>query len=57
VDLTPEIAKEVGSLQTLAEVIRAGFEVVDVVIQDEFSHDVVVRRANLGPVHLVFDTA
>jgi len=57
VDLTPELAKEVSSLKTLAEIIRAGFEVVDVVIQDEFSHDVVVRRASLGLVHLVFDTA
>ena len=56
VDLSPDMAQTVATLQTLADVIRAGFAVVDVVIQDEFTHDVVVRQAALGAVHLVFDT-
>jgi hypothetical protein len=30
--------------------------VVDVVIQDEYSHDVVVRHAAHGSLWLVFDT-
>jgi hypothetical protein len=45
-------------LATLEEVLRFGFaqhppwEIVDVVVQDEFTHDVVVA----GPGYLVFDT-
>ena len=43
-DLPKGLARVVGSLRTLGEVIGAGFEVVDVVIQDEFAHDVVVKH-------------
>lgn len=45
-------------LATLEDVLRVGFrqqppwDVVDVVVQDEFTHDVIVR----GPAYLVFDT-
>jgi hypothetical protein len=45
-------------LATLEDVLRFGFtqqpswEVVDVIVQDEFTHDVVVH----GPAYLVFDT-
>jgi hypothetical protein len=45
-------------LATLEDVLRFGFaqrpawDVVDVVVQDELTHDVVVR----GPAYLVFDT-
>jgi hypothetical protein len=45
-------------LATLEDVVRAGFtqqpswEIVDVIVQDEFTHDVIVR----GPAYLVFDT-
>jgi hypothetical protein len=54
------ILAEVEPLQTLAGVLRWAFaqgppaEVVDVVMQDEFTHDVVVRTA--AGVFLVFDT-
>ena len=45
-------------LATLEDVLRVGFgeqpawEIVEVIVQDEFTHDVVVR----GPGYLVFDT-
>jgi hypothetical protein len=45
-------------LQTLEDVLRVGFaqqpawEVLDVIVQDEFTHDVIVH----GPAFLVFDT-
>ena len=41
------------SFKTLQDVVAAGLEVVDVVIQDEFTHDVLVRWNEL---YLVFDT-
>jgi len=56
VDLPPDLARTVASLRTLADVIGAGFEVLDVVVQDEYSHDVVVRHPAHEDVHLVFDT-
>ena len=45
-------------LATLEDVLRVGFaqqpawELVDVIVQDEFTHDVIVH----GPAYLVFDT-
>lgn len=45
-------------LATLEDVLRVGllqhpaWELVDVIVQDEFTHDVIVR----GPGYLVFDT-
>ncbi|MBA3540064.1 MAG: hypothetical protein H0T79_10580 [Deltaproteobacteria bacterium] len=43
------------TLATLEDVLRAGFDVVEVVVQDEFTHDVV---ASLGhaPPYVCFDT-
>ena len=47
-------------LETLEDLLRFGFaqlppwEVADVIVQDEFTHDVVVRGP--GPAFLVFDT-
>lgn len=47
-------------LDTLEDVIRAGFaqrppwELLDVIVQDEFTHDVVVRGS--ADAFLVFDT-
>ena len=38
---------------TLEDVIRAGLAIIDVIVQDEFTHDVVVQRAT---DYLVFDT-
>jgi hypothetical protein len=54
------ILAEVEPLETLAGVLRWAFaqkppaEVVDAVVQDEFTHDVVVHAA--ADVFLVFDT-
>jgi hypothetical protein len=54
------IASEVESLETLEQVIRWALarspraEFVDVVVQDEFTHDVIVRVNS--SVYLVFDT-
>lgn len=51
-------AQAATRLATLEDVLRFGFaqhpawDVVDVIVQDEFTHDVVVR----GPAYLVFDT-
>ena len=39
-------------LDTLEDVLRWGGDVVEVVVQDEYNHDVVLR----GPPFLVFDT-
>jgi len=51
--ISDELAASVARLDTLEDVLHAGWHVVDVVVQDEFTHDVIVR----GPfVHLVFDT-
>ena len=56
-ELPPQLARTVAALQTLAEVVAAGFDIVDVVVQDEFTHDVVVGVAGHGHLYLVFDTA
>ena len=32
-----------SSSQTLEDVLRLGFELVEVIVQDEFTHDVVMR--------------
>jgi hypothetical protein len=53
------VQSEVIHLGSLQEVVRWGFaqspaaQIVDVVVQDEFCHDVVMH---LGKVFLVFDT-
>ena len=48
---------QVPSLSTLEDVLAwcraTGGDVVDVVVQDEFTHDVIVRRE---PGFVVFDT-
>jgi hypothetical protein len=43
-----------SDLATLEDVLRWGGDVLEVVVQDEFTHDVVVRRG--GGAYLVFDT-
>jgi hypothetical protein len=40
-------------LETLEEVLRRGLHIVDVVVQDEYTHDVV---AAAGELFLVFDS-
>jgi hypothetical protein len=40
-------------LDTLEEVLRAGFHVLEVVVQDEYTHDVVTRVRDMI---VVFDT-
>lgn len=68
--MTPRTLRPVGSvpaatltdlahasrLETLEDVLRAGFDVLDVVVQDEFTHDVVTRGRAGVPVFVVFDT-
>jgi hypothetical protein len=54
------IAAALGEQRTLQEVVRWGFTqrppllVVDVIVQDEFTHDVVLPYRE--GVHLVYDT-
>jgi len=52
-----ELAAAVGRLDTLEDVLHWGaatrWDVVDVIVQDEFTHDVIAK----GPAgYLVFDT-
>ncbi len=43
-----------GVFASLEDLVRApGHEIVEIVVQDEYTHDVVVRR---GDGYLVFDT-
>ncbi|MCA9552861.1 MAG: hypothetical protein KC933_22695 [Myxococcales bacterium] len=43
--------------RTLHDLLRAGGEVLDVVIQDEFTHDVVARLpSSAGALLVVFDS-
>lgn len=57
---TPPAAEHAARLavaaraETLEDVLAAGFEIVEVVVQDEFTHDVVARGA--GATYLCFDT-
>jgi hypothetical protein len=44
----------VARLQSLAELLHAGLDVVEIVVQDEYTHDVVARGR--GPAYLCFDT-
>lgn len=62
-DIAPEVLARAAAavrLDTLEDVLRFGFaqrppwELVDVIAQDEFTHDVVVRGP--APAFLVFDT-
>ena len=58
-DIRRTLEREVAPLRTLEQVVRWAFsrsppsEVADVVVQDEFTHDVVIPWHG---VHLVFDT-
>jgi hypothetical protein len=54
--LPPELGRIVRSFETLSDVIAAGFAVLDVVVQDEFTHDVVVRPPGQSAVWLVLDS-
>lgn len=42
-------------LRTLEELLRWGGDVIDVIVQDEYTHDV-VARGKASPAFLVFDT-
>ncbi len=53
-EATPALAAQVERLATLEDVIRRpGLALLDVVVQDEYTHDVVVAA---GAVYLVFDS-
>jgi hypothetical protein len=43
----------VAQLDTLEDVIRGGLSIADVIVQDEYTHDVV---ASDGELYLVFDS-
>ena len=40
-------------IQTLEDVLARGYDIVEVIVQDEYTHDVVTRR---GVSFVVFDT-
>ena len=55
-EVAPGVVARVASaakLVSLAELVPWGGDIVDVVTQDEFTHDVIVVRAG---AYLVFDT-
>jgi hypothetical protein len=63
VGIAPEVVARLGPaarLDTLEDVLRFGFtqrpawELADVIVQDEFTHDVIVEGP--APAFLVFDT-
>jgi hypothetical protein len=64
--MAPELVvrlQAAGGLDTLEDVLRFGFtqrpawELADVIVQDEFTHDVIIEvPAGLAPAFLVFDT-
>jgi hypothetical protein len=64
--MAPELVvrlQAAGGLDTLEDVLRFGFtqrpawELADVIVQDEFTHDVVIEvPADPAPAFLVFDT-
>jgi hypothetical protein len=43
----------VARLDTLEDVLRRGLSIVDVVVQDEYTHDVVTT---VGELYVVFDS-
>jgi hypothetical protein len=43
-----------GRLASLEDLVRVGFDVVDVIVQDEYTHDVIARGRE--PAFLCFDT-
>ena len=47
-------AEEIRALKTLHDAVRAGFEVENVIIQDEFTHDVILKVAD--QIYAVFDS-
>jgi hypothetical protein len=56
--VAPEVAARLASatvLDTLEDVLRAHHDIAEVVVQDEYCHDVVVPVAG-GSSFLVFDT-
>ena len=62
-EVAPDVVARAAAatrLDTLEELLRFGFaqrpawELVDVVVQDEYTHDVIIRGP--APAFLVFDT-
>lgn len=56
-DVAPEVVARLASaagLDTLEDVLRWGGDVLDVIVQDEYTHDVIVAGPAAG--FLVFDT-
>lgn len=43
-------------LGTLEDLLRWGGDVIDVIVQDEYTHDVIARAPGSPPGFLVFDT-
>ena len=45
------------AIETLEDVLALGHEIVDVIVQDEYTHDVIARaRGSATQGYLVFDT-
>lgn len=44
---------DLAGIATLEDVLARGFDVLDVIVQDEYTHDVVTRK---GDRFVVFDT-
>ena len=48
----PAWGRRVAAHRMLDDVVRDGLDIVDVVVQDEFTHDILIP---VGPVWLVYD--
>lgn len=49
-----ELTRVLAGHVTLEEVVRSELQLVEVVVQDEYTHDVVMLWD--APIHLVYDT-
>lgn len=58
-DVASEVVAPLGwlaRLGTLEDVVHRDLAIVGVIVQDEFTHDVITRPGAAGAVHVVFDT-
>jgi hypothetical protein len=55
-EVSPQLAAPlawVAQLDTLEDVLRRGLTITDVIVQDEYTHDIVT---SVGELYLVFDS-
>jgi len=53
IPIPPALAARVSRHRTIGQAVKDGITIVDCVVQDEFTHDVIARE---GDVWLVYDS-